>query len=127
MLILTRRFGESLMIGDSVKVTVLGVKRGQVSIGINAPQEISVHREEVYERIGPSRNRGPPPTTADRRVPARRRAPRRDGPGNAHAPQLPAVPFTPPHRDSWPHRDTPPHRDSWPHRDTPPHRDSSPR
>ncbi len=51
MLILTRRFGESLMIGDSVKVTVLGVKRGQVSIGINAPQEIAVHREEVYERI----------------------------------------------------------------------------
>ena len=51
MLILTRRFGESLMVGDSVKVTVLGVKRGQVSIGINAPQEIAVHREEVYDRI----------------------------------------------------------------------------
>ena len=51
MLILTRRFGESLMIGDQVKVTVLGVKRGQVSIGIKAPAEVSVHREEVYERI----------------------------------------------------------------------------
>ena len=51
MLILTRRFGESLMIGDSVKVTVLGVKRGQVSVGINAPREIEVHREEVYDRI----------------------------------------------------------------------------
>ena len=51
MLILTRRVGESLRIGDDVSVTVLGIKGSQVRIGVNAPKSVSVHREEVYDRI----------------------------------------------------------------------------
>ena len=51
MLILTRRVGETLMIGDDVTVTVLGVKGNQIRVGVNAPKEVSVHREEIYRRI----------------------------------------------------------------------------
>jgi carbon storage regulator len=51
MLILTRRVGETLMVGDNVTVTVLGVKGNQVRIGVNAPKDVSVHREEIYMRI----------------------------------------------------------------------------
>ncbi len=51
MLILTRRIGETLMVGDEVTITVLGVKGNQVRIGVNAPKDVAVHREEIYQRI----------------------------------------------------------------------------
>ncbi len=51
MLILTRRVGEMLMIGDIVTITVLGVKGNQVRLGVNAPKDVTVHREEIYQRI----------------------------------------------------------------------------
>ena len=63
MLILTRRVGESLMIGDEISVTVLGVKGNQVRLGVNAPKTVAVHREEIYQRIQQERGEGssPPP------------------------------------------------------------------
>ncbi len=61
MLILTRRVGETIMIGDSVTVTVLGVKGNQVRVGVNAPKDIAVHREEIYERINREQEGGEPP------------------------------------------------------------------
>ena len=51
MLILTRRVGETVMIGNEVTVTILGVKGNQVRVGVNAPKDVAVHREEIYERI----------------------------------------------------------------------------
>jgi carbon storage regulator len=51
MLILTRRVGETLMVGDDVTITVLGVKGNQVRLGVNAPRDVAVHREEIYQKI----------------------------------------------------------------------------
>ncbi|HEP8610619.1 TPA: carbon storage regulator CsrA [Pseudomonas aeruginosa] len=59
MLILTRRVGETLMVGDDVTVMVLGVKGNQVRIGVNAPKEVAVHREEIYQRIQKEKDQEP--------------------------------------------------------------------
>jgi carbon storage regulator len=59
MLILTRRVGETVMIGNEVTVTVLGVKGNQVRVGVNAPKDVAVHREEIYERIKREQDQDP--------------------------------------------------------------------
>ncbi len=58
MLVLSRKIGESIHVGDFVTVTVLGVARGQVKIGIEAPRKLAVHREEIYRRIQDEKSRG---------------------------------------------------------------------
>jgi carbon storage regulator len=65
MLILTRRVGETVMIGDDVTITVLGVKGNQVRVGINAPKHVAVHREEIYERIKREQRGDAPPGPED--------------------------------------------------------------
>ena len=61
MLILTRRAGETVMIGSDITITVLGVKGNQVRVGINAPKDVAVHREEIYERIQSEKASGEAP------------------------------------------------------------------
>lgn len=58
MLILTRRVGETLVVGDDITITVLGVKGNQVRLGVNAPKDVSVHREEIYQRIQQEKGHG---------------------------------------------------------------------
>jgi carbon storage regulator len=79
MLILTRRVGETVMIGNDVTVTVLGVKGNQVRVGVNAPRDVAVHREEIFERIK-REEEGGNGTTA-----ARPSAARTNGNGHGHA------------------------------------------
>jgi carbon storage regulator len=65
MLILTRRVGETVMIGDEVTVTVLGVKGNQVRLGVQAPRDVAVHREEIHDRIKREQNGNAPPKPAE--------------------------------------------------------------
>ncbi|MBM5812844.1 MAG: carbon storage regulator CsrA [Gammaproteobacteria bacterium] len=68
MLILTRRVGEALMIGDEVTVTVLGIKGSQVRLGVHAPRTVTVHREEIYERIRHEQDEHVPAGNGERRA-----------------------------------------------------------
>ena len=78
MLILTRRVGETVMIGNDVTVTVLGVKGNQVRVGVNAPRDVAVHREEIFERIKREENDGSEASASADRTTARVN-------GNGHA------------------------------------------
>jgi carbon storage regulator len=81
MLILTRRVGETVMIGNDVTVTVLGVKGNQVRVGVNAPRDVAVHREEIFERIKREEQDGSGAETASNTTTTTRKAAR----GNGHA------------------------------------------
>jgi carbon storage regulator len=80
MLILTRRVGETVTIGNNVTVTILGVKGNQVRVGVNAPRDVAVHREEIFERIKREEQDGGGASTT---APARTAAPRSNGNGYA--------------------------------------------
>jgi len=69
MLILTRRVNEAVMIGDGITITVLGVKGGQVRLGINAPRDVAVHREEIFQRIDHDKSAPPSATAPDSEEP----------------------------------------------------------
>jgi len=69
MLILTRRVGEKVRIGDDIEITILGLARGQVRVGISAPRSVPVHRQEVYERIRRAESRDPRPVLGNPPLP----------------------------------------------------------